>query len=123
MNPTVPLPFATDCSLTRAKKPAQRGAAKLVPPKPVTKLPLITVGLSKFASAATSGELRKVVEPRFPELITPVSCCQVGIGVPLTLPTPLCGQAVSADHAPPGPVVVNSVPPTCVMYGSTPGKK
>src|SRR4029077_15589765 len=123
MNPTVPLPFSTDCSLTRAKNPAQRGAAKLVPPKPVTKRPLITVGLSKSASAATSGELRRAVEPRFDELITPVSCCQGGIGVSLTLPPPLCGQAVSADHAPPGPVVVNSVPPTSVTYGSTPGKK
>src|SRR5579864_2876600 len=99
MNPTVPRPFATDCWLTKAKKPAQRGAAKLVPPKPVTKLPLTTVGLSKSASAATSGELRKVVEPRFDELMTPGSCCQAGIGVPLTLPPPLCGQAVSDDNA------------------------
>lgn len=72
-NPTVPLPLATDCWLTSAMKPAQRGAAKLVPPYPVSKLPLLAVGLSKFASAETSGSLRYVVEPLFVVVITPES--------------------------------------------------
>src|SRR3569833_3811685 len=112
INPTVPLPLATDCWLASAKRPAQRGAAKLVPPKPVTNFPLTTVGLSKFASAATSGELRRVVDPIFAELTPPGSCCHAGIAVSSTKPPPLWTQAVSPDQAPPGPAVVKSVPPT-----------
>src|ERR1700733_11529205 len=55
--------------------------------------------------------------------MTPASCCQLGIGVPRTNPPPLSGQADSVDHAPPRPVVVSTVPPTTVMYGSTLGKE
>ena len=51
-----------------------RGVAKLVPPYPASNLPLITVVLSKFASAATSGALRSVVDPMFDALMTPASC-------------------------------------------------
>ena len=46
--------------------------------------------------------------------------CQLGIGywvlIPPPLPMPLFRfQTVSETHAPPGPVVVNVVPPTCVI--------
>ena len=52
--------------------------------------------------------------------------CQLGIGYWVLMPPPLPMpfpqfQTVSKTRAPPGPVVVKVVPPTCVMNGESPG--
>jgi hypothetical protein len=48
--------------------------------------------------------------------------CQTGIGYCVLIPPPLYGvHTVSDTHAPTGPLVVNVVPPTSVIYGVSPG--
>ena len=70
------------------------------------------------AVRATSGVSRIVVEPWLAVMLMFV--CQLGIGYCVLMPPPLPMpfpqfQTVSETRVPPGPLVVNVVPPTCVM--------
>src|SRR3569833_1322240 len=74
---------------------------------------------------ATSGTFRIVIEPWF-TLISTLVCHQgmpycVLIPPPLPVPLPRF-HTVSESLAPPAPVVVNVVAPTCVIYGLSLGK-
>src|SRR5580698_824590 len=77
------------------------------------------------AVRATSGTLRRVVDPPLAPVAIPR--CQMGIGyevlMPPPLPMPFSGfHTVSDTYGPTGPVVVKVVPPTLVRYGSSAGK-
>src|ERR1700677_396686 len=76
----------------------------------------------KFALAETSGPLRYLVDPLLLELITPASCCQVGIVILSgEMPPPLSVQALSDAQGPAAPEVFRSVPPTEMTLASSAG--
>src|ERR1035441_770818 len=123
IKPTLGLPLAAACSLTRAAKPAHNGAAALVPlAAPCS--PLFTTTQMLSATQATSGRFRLIVEP--PLLVISIPCCQPGIAKLELLPPPLptyvpsgCrpgSQTVSDCQAPPAALVVKNVPPTTVIF-------
>src|SRR5580658_3306551 len=99
--------------------PAHSGVPALVPPITPCSPLNATSQIATSAKAATSGIFRKLKDPWLAFVLMP--CCQVGRTKLVLMPPPLSGQTVSADHGPPGLLVVNNVPPTTVRFGSSAG--
>ena len=115
MKPAEGLPLIAACWLTNAIKPAQLGDEQLVPPifplVGTELVPLCQTIQTELAGIATSGLLRQLGEP--PQAVILIPVCQLGMAQALEAIEPLVpDQPVSDDQAPPGSVVVKSVPPT-----------
>src|SRR5581483_580560 len=79
-----------------------------------------------FAVRATSGMFRMLVDPLLVVMLMP--CCQLGILYLVLMPPPVASdtrgnqlQVVSETQVPPGPLVVNVVPPTLMMLVTSTG--
>ena len=99
----------------RAQKPANSGAARLVPPTCVLWPFTITIApLLGSASKAMSGTPRKFEVPSTPEFF-----CHTGAGSVTLGPPPVPLHTVSPAQA--VPLVDSVVPPMDITYGDTAG--
>src|SRR4051812_15361816 len=113
---------------TRAQKPVNSGAARLVPPicsevpRTSTSAPLLGE-----ASNAMSGVPRLVDVPSTPAAVCQLGAASVSDGPPPAPPLALCWQvedevqAHTVSEVQVVPVVLSSVPPTEITYGETDG--